>query len=295
MATRFTDVLYETMVALGGDINWWTTKEIVAGLHEAGAIFVTIVLVQSLLKSKPFKDFDEYSNPLGFYRKVKGNALLVQVRRPGADPDMSRFPPWAPAEGETRGWRLRDKLPAELQARLRAHLGLPASEDAERAAPEGGAAADDDALRAPSRASYLASSRERAMARRDRVIARRRRRWRPLRSHTRARRRRQRRRPCRAAPRVPSRDCCTVVGATRSSLPSSRMASRASSRDRVIAWRVRVIARRRRRWRHLRSHSRAWRRRQRRRRAAPRRLSRRAAVVLSSAPCVHRAHHRVRH
>ena len=55
---------------------------------------------------------DEHSNPLGFYRKLKGAKLLVQVRRPGAEPDLSRFPPWEPAEGETRGWRLRDELPS---------------------------------------------------------------------------------------------------------------------------------------------------------------------------------------
>ena len=53
-------------------------------------------------------------------------------------------------------------------------------------------------------------SRDCAIARRPRVIARYRRRWRRLRSHTRARRRRQRRRPRRAPPRRASR-CATVV------------------------------------------------------------------------------------
>ena len=137
MATRFTDVLHETMVALGGDINWFTSKEWLKALHEAGATFVTIAHVRALLRSPPLVALDEHSNPLGFYRKQKGGALLVQVRRPGDEPDISRFPPWEPAEGETRGWRLRGELPSEPQARLRAYLGLPATEDAERAAPEG--------------------------------------------------------------------------------------------------------------------------------------------------------------
>ena len=156
MPALFANTLHEAIVALGGDINWWTTDEIVAGLHEAGAVFVTIVLVRTLLKSKPFKDFDEHHNAIGFYRKLKGNTLLVQVRRPGAEPDMSRLSPWEPAEGETRGWRLRDELPAELKARLRAHLRLPAAEDVERAAPEGGAAVDVDAVRASARLAPLA-------------------------------------------------------------------------------------------------------------------------------------------
>ena len=60
MPALFANTLHEAIVALGGDINWWTTDEIVAGLHEAGAVFVTIVLVRTLLKSKPFKDFDEH-------------------------------------------------------------------------------------------------------------------------------------------------------------------------------------------------------------------------------------------
>ena len=53
MPALFANTLHEAIVALGGDINWWTTDEIVAGLHEAGALFVTIVLVRTLLKSKP--------------------------------------------------------------------------------------------------------------------------------------------------------------------------------------------------------------------------------------------------
>lgn len=69
MATRFTDVLHETMVALGGDINWFTSKEWLKALHKAGATFVTIAHVRALLRSPPLVALDEHSNPLGFYRK----------------------------------------------------------------------------------------------------------------------------------------------------------------------------------------------------------------------------------
>ena len=156
MAAHYADVLHEAMVALCGDINWFDSNEWLVALHNAGATFVNIGHVRALLRSASFASLDEHFNPLGFYRKLKGAKLLVQVRRPGAQPDLSRFPPWAPVEGETRGWRLRDELPSEPQARLRAYLGLPATEDAERAAPEGGAAVDVDAVRASARLAPLA-------------------------------------------------------------------------------------------------------------------------------------------
>ena len=147
MAAHYADALHEAMVALCGDINWFDSNEWLVALHNAGATFVNIGHVRALLRSASFASLDEHFNPLGFYRKLKGAKLLVQVRRPGAQPDLSRFPPWAPVEGETRGWRLRDELPAELKARLRAHLRLPAedvesaSSSADGGARGGGAAA----------------------------------------------------------------------------------------------------------------------------------------------------------
>ena len=47
MATRFTDVLHETMVALGCDINWFTSKWAVCGsgqVNESGLRRVLRVL-----------------------------------------------------------------------------------------------------------------------------------------------------------------------------------------------------------------------------------------------------------
>ena len=124
----FDNALHEVMSLLGGSVEWFTVREFGEGItkysnEELDAADVSRCISQ-MLRKPAFALITEDENELGFYRKVHKGAPLLQVRRPGQAPDISRYPGNRSADVGERFFsrRLESKLPDDLVERLKEHL-----------------------------------------------------------------------------------------------------------------------------------------------------------------------------
>jgi hypothetical protein len=83
--------IHAAMAALGGGIGWRKTSEYVEALRNHGAPFVEPSDITKLLRSPLYQNFNEDFNDFGFYKKLYGCILLLQVRRAGDPPDLKYF------------------------------------------------------------------------------------------------------------------------------------------------------------------------------------------------------------
>ena len=79
------------MAALKGDIAWHTSSTWLDTLKAHGADSIVLADITNLLKQPPYNGFDEHFNALGFYKKKYQATWLIQVRKPGEEPDLSKF------------------------------------------------------------------------------------------------------------------------------------------------------------------------------------------------------------